>query len=88
MRSRAISYLPDTRAIIFVVDCAPFRAREAAEHLYELLSNRQVRQLKLPFIVALNKADLHSAQAVDVVRPELEREMCGGDCLFLSLFLL
>lgn len=72
-----MSFVADTRAVVFVVDCAPFRPREAAEHLFELLSHKQLRQLRVPFLVALNKADLHSAQPTDVVRAELEREMCA-----------
>lgn len=72
-----MAHLADTRAIVFVVDAAPFRAREAAEHLFELLSHKQVRAMRLPFLVALNKSDLHSAHTVEAVRAELEREMCA-----------
>lgn len=71
----AYGHLPDTRAIVFVVDSVAFRAREAAEHLYELLSQRQVRQQRIPFLVCLNKSDLLSAQSPEAIRAELEREM-------------
>jgi signal recognition particle receptor subunit beta len=76
VRGRATQSLSDAKAIIFVIDGVAFRAREAAEHLFELLSNKQVRQLRLPFLVCVNKTDILSAQAPEALRAELEREMC------------
>merc|ERR1711988_1631312 len=51
------------------------KLKDAAEHLYVLLTNQDLCELHTPILLCLNKTDLKTARSEKVVMDELEREI-------------
>jgi signal recognition particle receptor subunit beta len=77
-RPRLETALADAKAVVFVVDSAdvsPHRT-DAADCLYDILSNGFFAKRRLPLLVACNKSDLDmDAHSADFVRRTLERQL-------------
>eukprot|EP00455_Lapot_gusevi_P031653 TRINITY_DN343_c0_g4_i1.p1 TRINITY_DN343_c0_g4~~TRINITY_DN343_c0_g4_i1.p1 ORF type:complete len:249 (-),score=66.22 TRINITY_DN343_c0_g4_i1:100-789(-) len=70
------SYLADLRAAVLVVDSTELsKLADAARMLFSLLTNDKLIKRRCPVFVALNKSDLPSAHASDVVSKQLEKEI-------------
>ncbi|KAL4427612.1 hypothetical protein ABPG75_001701 [Micractinium tetrahymenae] len=64
--------------VVFVVDSVDFMPRktEAAEQLYEVLSQAALARRRAPVLLACNKQDMGSkAHTVDFIRKRLEKEI-------------
>ena len=77
LRAAFDEHAPRARAIVFLVDAVDFtaRRREAAERLFEILSDPAVAKRRCPVLVACNKSEKITAHPVDVVRKRLEKEV-------------
>lgn len=74
-------YLDDnkkgTLAIIYVLDSCTFSsdARQAADYLYNLISDPYVNSNAIPILIACNKQDLPLAKTLSVIKKQLEKEL-------------
>ncbi|KAI7841678.1 hypothetical protein COHA_004545 [Chlorella ohadii] len=71
-------YADRAAGLVFVVDSVDFMPRktEAAEQLYEVLSQPALARRRTPVLLACNKQDMGSkAHTVDFIRKRLEREL-------------
>lgn len=76
LRGKAHELLAETRCIIYVVDSEDkARLREAADHLYDLLTHRVVSELNIPILIACNKMENPSARSEGFILTEIEREI-------------
>ncbi|KAF6254014.1 signal recognition particle receptor beta subunit-domain-containing protein [Scenedesmus sp. NREL 46B-D3] len=77
-RHKLESSLKEAAGIVFVLDAAeitPHRV-EAAEMLYELLTNAALSRQRTPLLLACNKADLEDeAHSTEFIRKTLERQL-------------
>lgn len=66
-----------TLAIIYVLDSATFssEARQAADYLYNLISDDYVKANSIPILIACNKQDLPLAKTLSVIKKQLEKEL-------------
>ncbi|KAF8821568.1 signal recognition particle receptor beta subunit protein [Cardiosporidium cionae] len=68
--------IPKSRCIIYLVDATDKSSiKPTAEHLYDLFTSSQLRAQPLPFLLACNKSDLHSARPPSLIKEDLEREI-------------
>lgn len=70
-------YKARARALIFVIDSLAFlsNARDVADFLYDILSDKFVSSSKIPILIACNKQDAARAKSCNVITRQLEREM-------------
>merc|ERR1719473_2170117 len=62
--------------MIYMVDSEDKqKLKDAAEHLYEILTSQEVIELHIPILLACNKSDLSSARTEKFIVEEIEREM-------------
>ncbi|GBF88895.1 signal recognition particle receptor subunit beta-like [Raphidocelis subcapitata] len=77
-RHRLEAALGDAAAVVFLVDAVevtPHRT-EAADLLYEVLSNPAVARRRVPILVVANKMDLElEAHSVEFIRKTLEKQL-------------
>eukprot|EP00929_Paragymnodinium_shiwhaense_P101614 TRINITY_DN64758_c0_g3_i1.p1 TRINITY_DN64758_c0_g3~~TRINITY_DN64758_c0_g3_i1.p1 ORF type:complete len:310 (+),score=78.45 TRINITY_DN64758_c0_g3_i1:65-931(+) len=76
MRGKAFDIVPDGRCIIYMIDSEDKpKMKDAAENLYELMTNRDLCELHTPILLALNKIDSVSARTQKFIIDEIEREI-------------
>lgn len=78
LRHKLEHHLNDARAIVFVVDAADITPSkvEAAEELFQVLTNTSVYKRRLPILLACNKMDLETqAHSIDFVRRTIEKQL-------------
>jgi len=77
LRQRVSEFLPIATAIVFVLDSTSISSsvHHVAEHLYDILTNRQVHNKKIPVLIACNKSDLTMAKSCEVVKEALLKEI-------------
>ncbi|XP_029471046.1 signal recognition particle receptor subunit beta [Rhinatrema bivittatum] len=65
------------RAIVFVVDSAAFQreVKDAAEFLYQLLTDSVLLKNAPPLLVACNKQDITMAKSAKLIQQQLEKEL-------------
>jgi len=70
-------YKDSARGVIFLVDSYNFarEIRDAAEFLYDLLSNKTIKKNHTNVLVACNKQDLPAAKSQNAIRVQLEKEL-------------
>jgi signal recognition particle receptor subunit beta len=77
-RHKLESSLKDAAGIVFVLDAVEITPHkvEAAEMLYELLTNAALAKQRTPLLLACNKADLEEeAHSTEFIRKTLERQL-------------
>jgi signal recognition particle receptor subunit beta len=77
-RHKLESSLKDAACIVFVLDAVEITPHkvEAAEMLYELLTNAALSKQRTPLLLACNKADLEEeAHSTEFIRKTLERQL-------------
>ncbi|CAE8643379.1 unnamed protein product [Polarella glacialis] len=75
-RNKANELVKEARCIVYVVDSDDKqRLKDVAEHLYELMTLKDIFELQTPLLLALNKCDLTSARSEKYVIEEIEREI-------------
>jgi len=75
-RGKQAELYKDSRFIVYVVDSEDKqKLKDAAEHLYEILTSQEVIDLHIPILLACNKSDLSSARTEKFIVEEIEREM-------------
>mmetsp|Transcript_5758 Transcript_5758/g.16276 ORF Transcript_5758/g.16276 Transcript_5758/m.16276 type:complete len:255 (-) Transcript_5758:52-816(-) len=76
MRGRGAELLKEAKCIVYLVDSEDKpKLKDAAEHLYELLTHPDLLQLHTPILLALNKTDLSTARTEKFILDELDREI-------------
>lgn len=76
LRTKGLSHLAEARSIVYLIDSEDRpKMKDAAEHLYELLTHPDILDLHPPILLALNKTDLVSARTEKFILDELDREM-------------
>ncbi|XP_042508392.1 signal recognition particle receptor subunit beta-like isoform X2 [Macadamia integrifolia] len=77
LRPKLDEYLPQTAALIFVVDAVEFlpNCRAAAEYLYDILTKASVVKRKIPVVILCNKTDKVTAHTKEFIRKQLEKEI-------------
>ncbi|EFN54587.1 hypothetical protein CHLNCDRAFT_59704 [Chlorella variabilis] len=78
VRGQVERYAGGAAGVVFVVDSVDFMPRktEAAEQLYEVLSQAGLARRRVPLLLACNKQDQGSkAHTLDFIRKRLEREI-------------
>jgi len=76
LRGKLAEQIGEARCIVYVVDSeGKQKLKDAAEHLYELLTHPDVCELHTPILLALNKIDLPGARTEKFVMEELDREI-------------
>lgn len=76
MRTKGLGLLAEARCIVYMIDSEDrAKMKDAAEHLYELLTHPDILDLHPPILLALNKCDLVSARTEKFILDELDREM-------------
>lgn len=77
-RHKLESSVKDAAGIVFVIDAVEITPHkvEAAEMLYELLTNSSFAKSRTPLLLACNKADLEEeAHSTEFIRKTLERQL-------------
>eukprot|EP00775_Hariotina_reticulata_P003523 gene3523-3793_t len=77
-RHRLEASMKDAAGVVFLVDAVEITPHklEAADMLYEVLTNPQVHKQRIPILVACNKADLEEeAHSMDFIRKTLEKQL-------------
>lgn len=66
-----------TLAIIYVLDSCNFSsdARQAADYLFNLISDPYINSNSIPILIACNKQDLPLAKTLSVIKKQLEKEL-------------
>eukprot|EP00882_Tetradesmus_deserticola_P005053 GHRQ01005324.1.p1 GENE.GHRQ01005324.1~~GHRQ01005324.1.p1 ORF type:complete len:263 (+),score=91.32 GHRQ01005324.1:344-1132(+) len=79
-RNKLESSLKDAAGIVFVLDAVEITPHkvDAAEMLYELLTNPALSRRRTPLLLACNKADFEEeAHSIEFIRKTLERQLDG-----------
>jgi len=75
-RGKQAELYKDARCIVYMVDSEDKgKMKDAAEHLYEILTSQEVIELHIPILLACNKSDLSSSRTEKFIVEEIEREM-------------
>merc|ERR1719162_925881 len=75
-RGRQAELYKEARCIVYLVDSEDKqKLKDAAEHLYEILTSQEVIQINIPILLACNKSDLSGARTEKFIVEEIEREM-------------
>jgi len=77
LRSLLKDFLPLARGIVFVVDSVDFeqQIRSIAEYLFDIFTNKIVKQKKLPILIVCNKSDILNTNNKTLIQTELETEI-------------
>lgn len=78
LRHRLEEYLRDAKAVVFVVDSIDITPHkvEAAEQLYDVLTNPAVARGKVPVLLACNKMDQEEqAHSVEFIKRTIEKQL-------------
>lgn len=76
LRGKLLDIIGEARCIVYVVDSeAKQQLKDVAEHLYELFTNQEVIDLRIPVLLACNKVDLPAARTEKFILEEIEREI-------------
>merc|ERR1719408_1177969 len=71
-----MDFVKQARAMVYVIDAQDkARLKDVAEHLYELMTSKEVNELRLPLLLACNKTDLAGARSEKFIIDEIEREI-------------
>lgn len=75
-RGKQAELYADARCIVYLVDSEDKqKLKDAAEHLYEILTCQEVIELHIPILLACNKSDIGTARTEKFIVEEIEREM-------------
>jgi len=75
-RGRQADLYGDAKCIVYLVDSEDKqKLKDAAEHLYEILTCEEVIELHIPILLCCNKIDLPGARTEKYILEEIEREM-------------
>lgn len=75
-RGRQAELYKEARCIVYLVDSEDKqKLKDAAEHLYEILTSHEVIEINIPILLACNKSDLSGARTEKFIIEEIEREM-------------
>lgn len=77
LRSNLDAFLPQSAAIVFVVDAVEFlpHCRAASEYLYDILTKASVFKGKIPLLLLCNKVDKVTAHTKEFIRKQMEKEI-------------
>jgi signal recognition particle receptor subunit beta len=76
LRGKLTEIIAEARCIVYVVDSEDkAKLKDVAEHLYELFTNQDVCELRIPVLLTLNKVDLPGARTEKSILEELDREI-------------
>lgn len=76
LRGRAAELLKQARAIIYMVDAQDkMKLKDVAEHLYELMTSKELNDLHIPLLLACNKTDVSTARSEKFILEEIDREI-------------
>ncbi|OZJ02591.1 hypothetical protein BZG36_03658 [Bifiguratus adelaidae] len=77
LRFKLADFTPIAGGVVFIVDSATVsrNARSVAEHLYELLTDKNILKRSTEICIACNKVDLPGAIPLDRIRHHLEEEI-------------
>lgn len=82
LRAAAMSHIPESKGVVFVVDSSSPTLGDAAEYLHSVLVDIQKLQAKktginagYPVLIACNKSDLFTALPANKIKSMLEAEI-------------
>ncbi|KAG9145383.1 hypothetical protein Leryth_008303 [Lithospermum erythrorhizon] len=77
LRSKLDEFLPQSAAIVFVVDAVEFlpHCRAASEYLYDILTKASMIKRKIPLLLLCNKVDKVTAHTKEFIRKQMEKEI-------------
>lgn len=70
-------YKPLARGVVFVIDSVTIQkdVRDAAEFLYNILSDNTLANARVSYLILCNKQDLSFAKGANAVKAILEKEL-------------
>lgn len=76
LRIKGHGLLDEARCIVYLIDSEDKpKMKDAAEHIYELLTHPDILELHTPILLALNKTDLVTARTEKFILDEINREI-------------